>query len=100
VSDVAEAVDALRARVARLEEMTESNNKAGNLAHRVASGDGEIVIVDEWETVKQFQSLYAESADVEHLSAELGVVGLPVILVLSSVEAPGTFWALSKCAVG
>jgi hypothetical protein len=47
--------------------------------------------VDEWETVEQFQGFYADNANVEHISAELGVIGPPAILVLASVDAPGTF---------
>jgi hypothetical protein len=91
VSDVAKAVDGLRAQATLLEEMTKANKKGGNLGHRVGAGDGELVIVDEWETVEQFQGFYADNANVEHISAELGVIGSPAILVLASVDAPGTF---------
>jgi hypothetical protein len=91
VSDVAKAVDGLRAHAALLEEMTKANKNAGNLGHRVAAGDGELVIVDEWETAEQFQGFYAENANVEHISSELGVTGPPTTLVLTSVDVPGSF---------
>jgi hypothetical protein len=91
VSDVAKAIDGLRAHAALLEEMTKANKNAGNLGHRVATGDGELVVVDEWETVEQFQGFYANNANIEHITAELGVTGPPAILVLSSVDVPGTF---------
>ena len=91
VSDVAKAIDGLRVHAALLEEMTKANKTAGNLGHRVCAGDGELVIVDEWETVEQFQGFYANNANVERITSELGVTGPPAILVVTSVDVPGTF---------
>ena len=91
VSDVAKAIEGLRAHGALLEEMTKANKNAGNLGHRVAAGDGELVVVDEWETVEQFEGFYADNANVEHITSELGVTGPPEISVFASVDVPGTF---------
>jgi len=47
--------------------------------------------VIQWETVEQFQGFYAENANIEHITSELGVTGPPAVSVLASVDVPGTF---------
>jgi len=91
VSDVAKAIEGLQGHGALLEEMTAANKNSGNLGHQVFAGDGELVIIDEWETVEQFQGFYAGNANVEQISSSLGVTGPPAVTVLASADVPGTF---------
>ena len=91
VSDVAKAVEGMRAHASLLEKITESNKNSGNVHHRVLTGDGELVVLDEWETAEQFQSFFEGSSDVQQVISELGVAGPPTVSVFSSVDVPGTF---------
>jgi hypothetical protein len=92
VSDVAKAIEGLQGHASLLEEMTAANKNSGSLGHRVFAGDGELVIIDEWGTVEQFQSFIADNANVGQISSSLGVMGPPALSVLSSVDVPGSFF--------
>lgn len=91
VADADAAVKGLREHAALLEEMTVANKKAGNVRHRVFKGEGELVIIDEWETVAQFEAFFAGNADVEKISAALGVTGPPIVSIVERADVPGTF---------
>jgi hypothetical protein len=90
VSDVAKAAEGMRAHASLLEKITESTNNSGKVHHRVLTGDGEPVALEEWGTAEQFHSFFEGSSDVQQVISELGVAGLTVS-VFSSVDMPGTF---------
>ena len=91
VSDVAKAVEGLSAHASLLEKITESNKNSGNVHHRFFTGDGELIVLDEWETAEQFQSFFEGNADVQQVVSAVGVTGPPTVSVLSPVDVPGTF---------
>ncbi len=73
-----------------LEEITESTRGAGMLRHRFVSGDGELVVIDEWEAAEQFQSFFDGNPKVAEVMASVGMTGPPEITVFGSIDAPGT----------
>jgi hypothetical protein len=89
VADVAEAIEGLQANAALLEEITEDTKRAGILHHRFVAGASELVVVDEWETVEQFQGFFEGNPKVERITAAIGVAGPPSVAVYSSFEAAG-----------
>lgn len=90
VSDVTKAVEALHANAKLLEEITESTKSAGMLHHRFLSGDGELVVIDEWETTEQFQSFFEGNPKVATVMEAAGVTGPPQVSVFGSIDAAGT----------
>jgi len=58
VSDVAKAIEGLHSNAKFLEEITESTRGAGMLHHRFVSGEGELMVIDEWKTAEQFPSFF------------------------------------------
>lgn len=90
VSDVPKAIEGLRSNAKFLEEITESTRGAGMLRHRFVSGDGELVVIDEWETAEQFQSFFDGNPKVAEVMASVGMTGPPEISVFGSIDAPGT----------
>ncbi len=60
------------------------------LRHRFVSGDGELVVIDEWETAEQFQSFFDGNPKVAEVMASVGMTGPPEITVFGSIDAPGT----------
>jgi hypothetical protein len=90
VSDVAKAIQGLHDNAEFLEEITASTKSAGNIHHRFVSGDGELVVIDEWETAEQFQSFFDGNPKVAEVMASIGMTGAPEISVYGSIDAAGT----------
>jgi hypothetical protein len=90
VSDVAKAIEGLHDNAEFLEEITASTKGAGVIHHRFVSGDGELVVIDEWETAEQFQSFFDGNPKVAEVMASIGMTGAPEISVFESIDAPGT----------
>jgi hypothetical protein len=57
--------------------------------HRSGLGGGELVVIDEWETAEQFQSLFEGNAKIAKITELVGVTGPPAIAIYNEVEAPG-----------
>jgi hypothetical protein len=90
VSNVAKAIEGLHSNAKFLEEITESTRGAGMLHHRFVSGDGELMVIDEWETEEQFRSFFDGNPKVAEVMAFVGMTGPPEITVFGSIDAPGT----------
>jgi heme-degrading monooxygenase HmoA len=74
-----------------MEEVSEDAKPQGALHHRFLAGDGELLVVDEWETAEGFQKFFEGNEKIAKVTAEAGVTGPPDVSVFSPVEAPGTF---------
>jgi hypothetical protein len=64
VSDVAKAVEGLRGQAALLEEITENTKGAGIRHHRFVAGEGELVVIDQWESAEQFHQFFQDNVKV------------------------------------
>jgi len=73
------------------EEVAETAKKAGALHHRFLRGDGEVVILDEWESPEAFSAFFDAQPQIGSLMQEAGVQGPPEFLVLSTMESPDRF---------
>jgi heme-degrading monooxygenase HmoA len=90
VSDVAKAIEGLQGNAKFLEEISASVKGAGMLHHRFVAGDGEIMVVDEWETAEQFQSFFDGNPQVAEVMGSIGMSGPPEVSVFASIDAAGT----------
>jgi Antibiotic biosynthesis monooxygenase len=73
----------------RAEEMAgigERAKKEGALHHRFGVGEDFVVVVDEWETVEQFQSFFG-APELQAFVAEVGGSGEPEIWVSEAVSS-------------
>lgn len=90
VSDVATAIQGLHDNAEFLEEITASTMDAGILHHRFVAGEGELVVIDEWESAEQFQKFFDGNPKVAQVMSSIGMTGAPEISVFGSIDAPGT----------
>src|ERR1035441_4483383 len=90
VSDVAKAIEGLHDNAEFLEEITAATKGAGVIHHRFVSGDGELLVIDEWETAEQFQSFFDGNPKVAEVMASIGMTGAPEISVFGSIDVAGT----------
>ncbi len=57
VADVEKAIAGLQSNAALLEEITEDTKGGGIIRHNFVAGDGELVVIDEWETAEPVPEL-------------------------------------------
>jgi hypothetical protein len=89
VADIKKATAGLQANAALLEEITEDTKAGGLIHHTFVAREGELVVIDEWETAAQFQSFFEGNAKVAKITELVGVTGPPTIAIYSAVEAAG-----------
>lgn len=89
--DTATFRQALTDRADEFRKIADSARAAGGLHHRFGIGDGFVVIVDEWETVEQFQQFFAQP----DLQAFIGSVGAapapPELTIAEAVVSPDQY---------
>jgi hypothetical protein len=88
--DTATFRKALAERAAEFEEISAGARAQGALHHRFGVGDGFVVLVDEWETVEQFQQFFS-NPDLHAFIGTIGATGQPEITVSEAVTAPGEY---------
>ncbi|MGD0853428.1 MAG: hypothetical protein ABSA07_08725 [Acidimicrobiales bacterium] len=74
----------------RMSEISESAKAAGSTGHRFAVGDGQIVVVDYWDSAEQFQSFMSNPA-VQAVMGEMGVQGEPVVTIADAKGFPSEY---------
>ena len=63
----------------------------GALHHHFASGDGQVVVVDEWESAEAFQRFFASQTKVPELMRAAGVQGEPQFDIYPVIDSPDQF---------
>ena len=90
VDDVAKAIEGLHANASFFEQTTADTKSGGIISHRFVAGEGELMVIDEWETAEQFHSFFAAHPKIGDVIGSIGMSGPPTITVYESVDAPGT----------
>ncbi len=90
-ADTAKFRQALTDRGDEFAKISDGSRSVGGLHHRFGVGDGIVVVVDEWESVEQFQKFFANP----DLQAFIGSVGAapapPEITVTEAVTSADQF---------
>jgi hypothetical protein len=64
----------------------------GALHHAFAEDEnGELTVIDEWESLDQFESFFAGQEDIKKVMAEVGMSGPPVTTGYTIVDTPDRF---------
>ncbi len=90
VGDTAQFEAFMAANGQLVEQLTERARAEGCLAHRFAVGNGEVVVVDEWETAQQFEA-FISSPEIQEVMVQMGAQGEPEITVAELKGFPGEF---------
>jgi heme-degrading monooxygenase HmoA len=80
----------MAANEARVNELTERAKASGCRGHRFAVGDGEVIVVDEWDTAEQFKA-FITSPEIQEVMGQMGAQGAPQITVGQAKGFPGEF---------
>ena len=89
--DTAKFRQALADRAGEFAKISEESKAVGGLHHQFGVGDGYVLIIDEWESVEQFQKFMANP----ELQAFIGSVGgapePPEVIVAEAITSPDQF---------
>jgi quinol monooxygenase YgiN len=89
--DTGQFSQALTDRADEFAKIAEGSRSAGAIHHRFGIGDGFVVLVDEWESVEQFQQFFANP----ELQAFIGSVGAapapPEITITEAITSSDQF---------
>jgi quinol monooxygenase YgiN len=89
--DTATFRQSLTERADEFAKISEVARSEGGIHHRFGIGDGFVVIVDEWETVEQFQQFFS-NPDLQAFIGSVGAApGPPEITVTEAVVSADQF---------
>jgi heme-degrading monooxygenase HmoA len=72
--------------------IAENGRAAGALHHRFALGDGEVVVLDEWDSAESFNGFFAENEEaIGEIMQGAGASGPPQTVFYESIETADAF---------
>ena len=63
----------------RLMAVSQRGQSMGAIHHRFAAADGEIVVIDEWESREQFERFFSSTPEIAEFMQAVGVQSEPEI---------------------
>ena len=89
--DTAKFTQSLVDRAAEFEKIATAARGAGAVHHLFGVGDGSVVIVDEWESVEEFEKFMA-NPDLQAFIGSVGAdPGPPEVIVAEAITSPDQF---------
>jgi len=82
---------ALADRADEFVKISDSGRTAGAVHHRFGLGDGFVLVVDEWESVEQFQQFFSDPALQSFIGSVGGAPEPPELTVSEAVASPDQF---------
>jgi heme-degrading monooxygenase HmoA len=72
-----------------MQRISEEARTKGALHHLfVEDTDGNILVIDEWETAEAFEAFFAGQSEIRQLAADVGVTGPPTSTVYRILDTP------------
>jgi hypothetical protein len=89
--DPARFLEVVNGNAERLVGISDRAKTMGCLAHRFYGGDGEVLVVDEWESSEQFLEFFGSTPEVGEMMGEAGMTERPTPLFWSELDTPDRF---------
>ena len=90
-ADPAKLEEVSRANPEMLQTIIEHSKTHGAIHHRFVGGDGEVVVIDEWESQEGFQAFFEHDEDIPKLMQEAGVTSEPEISFYKPLDTGDEF---------
>ena len=89
--DPAKFEDLVARRGAEMPAISQRGRDAGALHHQFVAGDGEVLIIDEWDDAEHFGAFFAGQPEIADLMADAGVAGPPEVTIHPVLDTPDRF---------
>jgi heme-degrading monooxygenase HmoA len=63
----------------------------GAIHHMFAAGDGEVLVIDEWDTAEHFQEFFEGQPEIPQIMQAAGATGAPEISFYRKLDTPDHF---------
>ena len=90
-ADPAKAEQVLQANADRLQKITDQAQGMGCIHHRFVSGDGVVMVIDEWDAPESFHKFFENNTEIPGIMQEIGVTSAPEIKVWNKLDSPDEF---------
>jgi quinol monooxygenase YgiN len=74
----------------RMRAAADKARAAGCLHHRFGIGDGQVIVVDEWESAEAFEKFFSDP-ELQQLVSEMGAQGEPEITFSEAIDSVDQF---------
>jgi heme-degrading monooxygenase HmoA len=89
--DPAKFDDLVARRGSEMPAVSQRGKAAGAIHHQFVAGDGEVLIIDEWDDPEHFGAFFAGEPEIADLMADGGVEGPPEVSIYRVIETPDRF---------
>ena len=89
--DPAKFEDLVARRGPEMVPISQKGKAAGALHHQFVAGDGEVLIIDEWDDAEHFGTFFSSQPEIADLMADGGVEGPPEVSIYRVVDTPDRF---------
>jgi len=90
-ADPAKFEDLIARRGAELPAISQRGKAAGAIHHQFVAGDGEVLIIDEWDDAEHFGAFFGGQPEIAELMADGGVEGPPEVSIYRVLDTPDRF---------
>ena len=74
-----------------LTAISERGRELGAIHHRFGLGDGQVLVIDEWDSAESFQSFFEGNEEIAAVMQAVGASGPPQISVYEALETADQF---------
>ena len=71
--------------------ISQKGKAAGAIHHQFVAGDGEVLIIDEWDEADHFGAFFGSQPEIADIMADGGVEGPPEVSIYRVVDTPDRF---------
>ncbi len=75
----------------QMARIAEESKGYGCISHFFVAGDGDILAVDEWETVEQCQQFFGNQPEIPDVMRGIGATGAPETAFYQKLQTGGDF---------
>ena len=89
--DAAKFEDLVARRGDEMSPISQKGKAAGASHHQFVAGDGEVLIIDEWDEAEHFGAFFSSQPEIADLMADGGVEGPPEVSIYRVIDTPDRF---------
>jgi heme-degrading monooxygenase HmoA len=75
----------------QMKRIANEGKKSGAAHHLFAAGKGEIVVIDEWDSLESFQKFFQGQSEIPQMMAAAGITGEPEITSYRVLDTKDAF---------
>jgi hypothetical protein len=71
--------------------ISQTGKEAGAISHRFGIGDGEVFVIDEWDSADAFLGFFEGNEEIAEVIQAAGATGPPAVAIYEAIETADQF---------